>query len=484
MNNVSEELQDKSLFHTDLFIDGKWQSTEKHFSVSNPANRTQLAEVAFANETEIDDAIRAAHRAFVAWKKVDVAQRAKVLSRWCGLLHENKEDLGRLMNMEQGKPYREAVGEIKYAASYLEYYSEEAKRIKGDLLSSPFANAHTLVLKQPVGVVGIITPWNFPAAMFIRKVAPALAAGCTCVVKPDERTPLTAYAIMELGRRAGLPPGVVNMITGDPPEIGKRLATHPKVAKISFTGSTQVGKLLMRWASGTVKRISLELGGNAPFIVFSDADLEEAVKGLMLSKFRNSGQTCICVNRVFVHASVIKPFAVLLEKAIHALKVGDSITDYDLGPLIDESAVHKVDRLVRGACDAGAHLCCGGKRLKPDQLFYAPTVLKGVTPDMDIFKEEIFGPVVTLIPFEAEEEVLEMANNTPYGLASYFYTRDAGRIWLISKELEYGMVGVNTGSISTAWAPFGGIKQSGFGREGSAYGMEEYLQIKYVNWHE
>ncbi len=484
MDRFRDLLQDKELLRTGNFIDGKWVDPVERadITVFNPATGEEVARVYKAGEEDLECAVKSAAGRFKEWRNSPVNVRTRILRKWSELLHRHKEDLAIIMTTEQGKPLHEATGEIKYAASYLEYYAEEVKRIEGDILPSPFQQSKILVLKQAVGVVGIITPWNFPAAMFVRKLAPALAAGCTCIVKPDERTPLTALAVMELGRRAGLPPGVVNMVTGDPPEIGAILATHKDIAKLSFTGSTRVGKILTRLASDSVKRLSLELGGNAPFIVFADTDLNAAVEGLIASKFRNAGQTCICVNRVFVESTILQAFVDILKEKVLGLRVGPGMEGCDVGPVIDRKAIEKLDRLVQEARSKGADLCCGGTVMEYGEQFYAPTILNSVTPDMDIFKEEIFGPIVSISSFETEEEAIRMANNTSYGLASYLFTQDAGRIWRVTEALEYGMVGVNTGTISTAWAPFGGVKQSGFGREGSKYGIEEYLQLKYINW--
>ena len=485
MDILYEQLSDKSLMKTGNFIAGEWlPATDENtqIPVINPADGQVVARVFKASKQLCEKAIASAKIAFTDWRNSSPKKRTNVLQAWNALLHQHKRDLALIMTMEQGKPLGEAEGEIKYAASYLEYYAEEVKRIKGDILPAPDRSSKIIVAKEPVGVVGIITPWNFPVAMFVRKLAPALAAGCTCIVKPDERTPLSALAVMELGRRAGIPPGVVQMITGDPPEIGACLATHPDVAKLSFTGSTRVGKHLMALAASTVKRLSLELGGNAPFIVFSDADIPAAVEGLIASKFRNTGQTCVCVNRVFVHEDIHDAFVSILKEKVKELRIGSGLEGCDVGPMIDEQAMNKVERLVQDACQRGAEVCCGGQRMALGPHYYEPTVLSGVTREMDIFKEEIFGPVVSITSFTETEEVIRMANDTPYGLASYVYSKDASVIWRITEALEYGMVGVNTGSISTAWAPFGGVKQSGFGREGSAYGMDEYLQLKYINW--
>ncbi len=407
-------------------------------------------------------------------------ERSRILRKWFDLLLENAEDLAKIMVLEQGKPLREAIGEIKYAASYVEFYAEEAKRIYGDVLPSPFLKSRVFVVKEPVGVVGIITPWNFPAAMMVRKMAPALATGCTCVIKPDERTPLTAFAVCELARRAGFPDGTINVITGVPDEIGKRLTGNSLIRKISFTGSTEVGKQLMRQAAENVQRITLELGGNAPFIVFDDANIEQAVEGLIIAKFRNTGQTCVCANRIFIQESVKKSFIKLLHEKVAKLSIGNGMENKDIVPLIDENAVCKLENLLSEAKTCGAKILLGGKKSDLGGTFFETTIISEINPQMKIFQTELFGPVITIISFRDEQEVIDLANDTKYGLASYFYAKDSSRIWRVAEKLEYGMVGVNTGAISSAHVPFGGIKESGFGREGSKYGLEDYLNLKYI----
>lgn len=475
-------MQDPALWKSACYVDGEWTGSSGGaiLAVTNPCSGEVIGTVPALDAGTVTQAIEAAAAAFVRWRDLLAAERARLLSRWHALIMEHAGDLARIMVAEQGKPLREALGEIRYAASYIEYYAGEAIRIGGDLLPSPFPGTRVLILKQPVGVVGIITPWNFPAAMMTRKIAPALATGCTCVVKPDESTPLTALAIAELASRAGFPPGVLNMVTGDPVMIGDLLTSNEKVRKISFTGSTEVGKLLMRKAAGQVKRITLELGGNAPFIVFGDADPEEAVTGLIDSKFRNAGQTCVCANRVFVHRSILDSFLALLKQRVAAFKVGDGMEESDIGPLINQQAVQKVETLVADAVAKGAVIAAGGRRHALGGNFFEPTILTGVNGAMQIFSTEIFGPVATLILFDKTEEVIAMANDTRSGLAAYFYTRDLSRVWQVAEALEYGMVGINSGIISSAAIPFGGVKESGFGREGSPYGINDYVNIKYV----
>ncbi len=477
-------LRDPSLLRTNLYINGEWRVPldGRRIPVFDPASGSWIAEIAHASERDIEEAIQVAYRSWQSWKNTLAKERGKLLRQWGEAMLQHKEDLGMIITREQGKPLREAVGEIIYAAQYLLFYAEEAVRTYGDIIPTPFDGARLLVLKQPVGPVGIITPWNFPVAMFVRKAAAALAAGCTCVIKPDERTPLSAYAVMELAHRIGFPAGVLNMLTGDPPQIGEMLATHPHIRKISFTGSTATGRLLMQWAAKVPKPVTLELGGNAPFIVFDDADIPSAVEGLIASKFRNSGQTCICVNRVFVHRRIAADFKKTLAAKLEALQIGPGVQNPDVGPLIDDKAYAKVEHLVDDAVQRGAELSCQLFEPHSRGLFYPPTIIAEVQPEMDIFRTEIFGPVISLIPFDDTAQVIQMANDTEYGLAAYFYTNNPGRIWTIAEALEYGMVGINTGRISTPHAPFGGVKASGFGREGSKYGIEEYLVTKYLNW--
>jgi succinate-semialdehyde dehydrogenase/glutarate-semialdehyde dehydrogenase len=474
------QLKDASLLKTSAFLNGAWTHTETTFPVTNPANGEHLADVADCTAEHTRMAVEAAAKAFPGWRKKTAAQRSAILKRWNDLIIENAEDLALLMTTEQGKPLAEARGEVRYAASFVEWFAEESKRAYGDIIPPHGPNLQLLVRKEPVGVVAAITPWNFPLAMVTRKVAPALAAGCTVVLKPSEETPLSALALAELAQRAGIPAGVFNVVTGmDAPAIGRELCANPMVRKLSFTGSTEVGKLLMRQCADTVKKVSLELGGNAPFIVFDDADLDAAVEGAMASKYRNAGQTCICANRLYVQAGVYDAFVEKFSKAVSAQKVGVG-TEHgvNIGPLINAEALEKVERLVADATSRGARVVTGGRSL--EGRFFEPTVLADVAPDMAVSREEIFGPVAPVASFETEEEVIALANDTPYGLAAYFYGRDVGRVFRVAEALEYGMVGVNTGILGTAVAPFGGVKESGIGREGSKYGLDEFLEVKFV----
>ena len=477
-------LREPILFSTKAFIDGQWCTSAdgKTFPVSNPATGALLGNLPDMGPLETQLAIAAAHRAFPEWKSRSAGERATLLRRWCDLLLAHQEDLGRILTAEQGKPLAEAIGEIRYGASFLEWFAEEAKRVYGDTIPGHEADKRILVLRQPVGVAGIITPWNFPNAMIARKVAPALAAGCTVVVKPAEATPFSALAMAVLAQEAGIPPGVINIVTAsDPAPIGEVLTTSPLVRKISFTGSTRVGKILMAQCAGTVKRLSLELGGNAPFIVFEDADIEAAVQGAISSKYRNAGQTCVCANRLLVQEKIAEEFAQKLTEATLALKVGEgNAPEANIGPLINAAALEKVQRLLNDAISKGAQILCGGKRHSLGGTFFEPTVLLNAKPDMELAQEEIFGPIAPIFTFTTETEAIQMANDTPYGLAAYFYTRDIGRAFRVAEGLEYGIVGLNTGLVSTAVAPFGGMKESGFGREGSRYGMDEFLEKKYL----
>lgn len=476
------KLRNNSIFKNQCLINGKWFDSDKNqeIEVVNPFNSEVIAKVPKLSKKQVESAILAADKSFQTWKKTSAFEKAILMNKWLQLIKENIEDLATIMVLEQGKPMSEAKGEINYAASYIEFYAEEAKRIYGDILPSPFTNSRVFVLKQAVGVVGIITPWNFPVAMMIRKIAPAIACGCTCVVKPDERTPLSALATIALAEKAGIPRGVINVVLGEPSEIGDIFTKHVLIKKISFTGSSRVGKVLMAKCADTVKKVTLELGGNAPFIVFDDANIDDAVEGLIVSKFRNGGQTCVCANRVFVHMKVADEFINKLAKKVKEFKVGNGLDNVDIGPLINEDAFNKIERLVNNAITKGAEICVGGKPHQLGGTFYEPTILKNVDSSMDMFNEEIFGPIAAIITFKSVEEVIKLANNTRHGLASYFYAKDHSKIWKVAEELEYGMVGVNTGGISSAWIPFGGIKESGFGREGSKYGVEDYLNIKYV----
>lgn len=476
-------LKDPSLLRSDAFIDGAWCKADDGATVEirNPADGSVVGTVPVMRGGETRRAIEAAARALPEWSKRTAKERAAVLRRFAEAMIANADDLAIIMTSEQGKPLAEARGEIGYAASFLEWFAEEGKRVYGEVIPTFRADARLMVLRQPVGVAAAITPWNFPAAMITRKLGPALAAGCTFVCKPAPQTPFSALALAELGRRAGLPDGVLNIVTGDAQAIGGELTSHPLVRKFSFTGSTAVGKTLLAQCAGTVKKVSLELGGNAPFIVFEDADLEAAVQGVMASKYRNTGQTCVCANRLFVHTRVYDEFAARLVTAVSALRVGAGLSGpTDQGPLIDERALAKVESHVADAVAQGARIASGGQRHKLGGNFYEPTVLLDVTPDMRVAREETFGPVAPLIRFTDEAEVLRLANDTAAGLAAYFYTRDLARSWRVQEALEYGIVGVNTGIFSTEVAPFGGVKESGLGREGSRHGIDDYTELKYV----
>ncbi|MDX2135759.1 MAG: NAD-dependent succinate-semialdehyde dehydrogenase [Saprospiraceae bacterium] len=477
-------LKDSNLLHPQAFINGAWTNADTHavFPVINPATGETIAGVADCGPAETARAIAAAEAALPAWKNKTAMQRGRILRAWHDLLLEHADDLAALMTAEQGKPLAEARGEVRYGATFVEWFAEEGKRVYGDIIPPQLPGQRLLVIKQPVGVVAAITPWNFPLAMITRKVAPALAAGCTVVVKPSEETPLTALALAELAQRAGMPAGVLNVVTGmDAPAIGRALTDSPVVRKLSFTGSTEVGKLLMRQCADTVKKISLELGGNAPFIVFDDADLDAAVEGAMASKYRNAGQTCICANRIFAQDGIYDAFLEKFAAAVAGQKVGPGAeSGVQIGPLINREALEKVARLVGDAVGKGARVVTGGRTHALGGTFFEPTVLADIHPDMNIVQEEIFGPVAPVARFATEDEVIRMANDTPYGLAAYFYGRDIGRVFRVAEALEYGMVGVNTGVLGTAVAPFGGMKESGIGREGSKYGIEEFVEVKYV----
>jgi succinate-semialdehyde dehydrogenase / glutarate-semialdehyde dehydrogenase len=465
------------------FVAGQWIAADdgKTFAVRNPADGSQLGAVPRLGRAETARAIEAAHQALKSWRQRTAKDRAGILRKWFTLVMENQAALARLMTAEQGKPLSEAMGEIAYAAGFIEWFAEEGKRIYGDVIPPHQADKRILVFKQPVGVVAAITPWNFPAAMITRKVAPALAAGCTVVLKPASQTPFSALALAALAESAGVPPGVFNVVTGQASEIGAVLTKSPLVRKLSFTGSTAIGKELTRQCADTLKKVSMELGGNAPFIVFADADLDAAVEGALVSKFRNTGQTCVCANRLLVHTQVYDAFADKLAVRVRQLAVGAGLKGAtDQGPLIDDNAVAKVEEHVADAVSKGAEIVCGGKRHALGGTFYEPTVLRNVRADMLVAREETFGPVAPLFRFTTDEEALAMANDTEFGLASYIYTRDIARLFKIAEGLEYGIVGANTGLISTEVAPFGGIKESGMGREGSKYGISDYLDIKYV----
>jgi len=476
-------LQDPKLFRQACYIDGGWIDTSAQGSidVDNPATGEVIGRVPRLGRAETRAAIDAAARAFPAWRKKTAKERAAVMRRWFDLMLANLEDLARLMTMEQGKPMVESRGEVAYAASFLEWFGEEAKRIYGDTIPAPWADKRIVVIKEPIGVVACITPWNFPLAMITRKAGPAIAAGCTVVLKPASQTPFSALALAELAERAGVPAGVFNVITGAAPEIGAELTSNAIVRKLSFTGSTEVGKQLMAQSATTVKKLSLELGGNAPFIVFDDADLDAAVDGAIQSKYRNTGQTCVCANRLLVQDVVYDAFAVKLAEAVKKLKPGPGVdAGATQGPLIDDRAVEKVESHIADATSKGAKVLVGGKRHALGGRFFEPTILVDVTPAMAIAREETFGPVAPLFRFSTEADAVALANDTEFGLAAYFYGRDIGRIWRVAEALEYGIVGINTGIISTEVAPFGGVKESGLGREGSKYGLEEFLEVKYL----
>jgi len=477
-------LKDPSLLKTDGLINGQWAAGASRFDVLDPATGAKLADVANLGPADAEQAITAANTAWPAWRSKTAKERSIILRKWFDLLMANQDDLGRILTAEQGKPHPEAKGEIAYGASFVEWFAEEAKRVNGETLPQFDNNRRLMVLKQPIGVCAAITPWNFPLAMITRKVAPALAAGCPVIIKPAELTPLTALAAAELAIRAGIPPGVLNMLCADSANsiaIGKVLCASDVVRHISFTGSTEVGRILMAQSAPTVKKLSLELGGNAPFIVFDDADLDAAVAGAMLSKYRNTGQTCVCTNRFLVQEGVHDAFAQKLAAAVAGLKVGNGLEDgVTQGPLIDGAGLAKVEELLADAVAKGARVVCGGKRHARGGTFFEPTVLSGATPAMRLAREEIFGPVAPIFSFREEADAVRMANDTEFGLAAYFYTRDIARAWRVGEALDYGMVGVNSGMISNEVAPFGGIKQSGIGREGSKYGIEDYLEIKYL----
>ena len=463
------------------FIDGQWSSGGPTYPVLNPATGELVANVQKAGAEETELAIDAANRALPAWRKLTAKERSQRLKRWGELMLNNQKDLATLLSREQGKPLAEAMGEVVYAASFLEWFAEEAKRAYGDVIPSHKADARIIVVKEAIGVVAAITPWNFPLAMVTRKVGPALAAGCTMILKPSEETPLSAFALAVLAEQAGIPAGVFNIVSGDAVAIGGALQASSIVRKLSFTGSTRTGKLLMRQAADTLKKVSLELGGNAPFIVFDDADLDAAVKGAMASKFRNTGQTCVCVNRFFIQDGVYDVFTAKLAEAVAAMRVGDALQgDTEQGPLINAAALAKVEAHVGDAVEKGAKVLCGGRRHALGGTFFEPTILTEASNDMLIAQEETFGPVAACFRFKDEAQVLALANDTPFGLSAYFYSRDIGRVWRMAEGLEAGMVGINEGIISTEVAPFGGIKESGLGREGSKYGLDDYLELKYL----
>jgi succinate-semialdehyde dehydrogenase/glutarate-semialdehyde dehydrogenase len=474
-------LKDPKLFRTQCYIDGSWVGSSLNLSVVNPATGAQLGTVPKLGAEEARRAIEAAERAWPAWRAKTAKERSVILRKWFDLMMANQEDLAQILTAEQGKPLTEARGEIAYGASFIEWFAEEGKRAYGDVIPQHQPDKRVLVIKQPIGVCALITPWNFPNAMITRKAGPALAAGCTVVIKPASQTPYSALAMAELGERAGIPKGVLNVLTGDSKAIGGELCASPKVRKLSFTGSTETGRVLMRQCADTVKKLSLELGGNAPFIVFDDADLDAAVEGALASKYRNAGQTCVCANRLYVQDGVYDTFAARLAEKVKGFKVGAGTEPgVVIGPLIDENGVKKVEAHVADALGKGAKVMLGGKRHSLGGLFFQPTVLTNVTPDMLVSHEETFGPVAPLIRFKTEDEVIRLANDTEFGLSGYFYSRDVGRIFRVAEAMETGIVGANVGIISTEIAPFGGVKQSGLGREGSKYGLEEYMEMKYI----
>jgi succinate-semialdehyde dehydrogenase / glutarate-semialdehyde dehydrogenase len=475
----SLSLKDAKLFREQCYIDGEWVSGQKTFPITNPATGETLGSVPDLGVAETKKAIDAAERAWPAWRAKTAKERAAILRKWFDLMMASQEDLAQILTAEQGKPLAEARGEIAYGASFIEWFAEEGKRAYGEVIPTHQADKRVLVIKQPIGVCAMITPWNFPNAMITRKAGPALAAGCTVVLKPAEQTPFSALAMAELAERAGIPKGVLNIITGDAPTIGGELCASAKVRKLSFTGSTEVGRILMRQSADTVKKLSLELGGNAPFIVFDDADIDAAVEGAIASKYRNAGQTCVCANRIYVQDGVYDAFAAKLADKVKGFKVGAGTEPgVVIGPLIDEQGLAKVEKHVADATGKGAKVILGGKKMKG--LFFEPTVITNVTPEMIVSYEETFGPVAPLIRFKSEDEVVKLANNTEFGLSGYFYSRDVGRVFRVAEQMEVGIVGANVGIISTEVAPFGGVKQSGLGREGSKYGIEEYLEVKYI----
>lgn len=476
------QLDASELVKNGSYINGRWHNSDNTFSVKNPADLQPLADVADAGKTQAEQAVQAASDSFAGWAAKPAAERSALLLDWYLLVMKHQDDLARLMTLEQGKPLAEAKGEIAYGASYLQWFAEEAKRLYGDTIPAPSADKRIIVQRQPVGVVAAITPWNFPNAMLARKAAAALAAGCTFVVKPAHQTPLSALALAELSQQAGIPPGVFNVVCGtDAKAIGEVLTQDPRVAKFSFTGSTAVGKVLAKQCADTVKRVSMELGGNAPFIVFDDADLDAAAEGLMASKFRNAGQTCVCANRILVQSSIYDAFIEKFVEKVKMLRIGDGLEKgTDIGPLIDDKALQKVTELTQSALDDGATLLLGGHHHSFGERFFQPTVLGDVTAEMTISQQEIFGPVAAIQQFDTEQDAIELANSTEYGLAAYFYSRDIGRVFRVSQALQFGMVGVNEGMVSNAAAPFGGVKQSGYGREGSKYGLDDYTDIKYL----
>ncbi|WP_455372319.1 NADP-dependent succinate-semialdehyde dehydrogenase [Limibacillus halophilus] len=477
------KLSDESLLRQQCYIDGAWTGADggATIEVTNPATGEVLGTVPKMGADETRRAIEAADKALPAWRAKTAKERAQIMRRWFDLMMENQDDLGRILTAEQGKPLAEAKGEIAYGASFIEWFAEEAKRVYGDVIPGHQPDKRIVVIKQPIGVVAAITPWNFPNAMITRKAGPALAAGCSIVIKPASQTPFSALAMAELAERAGIPKGVFNVVTGSASAIGGEMTGNPIVRKLTFTGSTEIGKVLMKQCADTVKKVGMELGGNAPFIVFDDADLDAAVEGAVASKYRNAGQTCVCANRLYVQEGVYDAFAEKLAAAVAKMKVGNGMEDgVAQGPLIDQAAVEKVEEHIADALSKGAKVAIGGKRHELGQTFFEPTILTGVTQEMAVAREETFGPVAPLFKFKDESDVIGMANDTEFGLAAYFYARDLGRVWRVAEAVEYGIVGINTGIISTEVAPFGGVKESGIGREGSKYGIDDFVEIKYL----
>ena len=478
------KIQNQELFQTRCYINGNWVNSNNNetIEVNNPSDLKNIGSVPKCGRNEAKIAIEAAEKALPKWKSKTAKERSILLRKWFDLIMLHQEDLAKIMTIEQGKPINESRGEIGYGASFIELYAEEGKRVYGETIPDPLSDRRIFVIKQPIGVVAAITPWNFPSSMITRKAGPALAVGCTIVIKPASQTPYSALALGVLAEEAGIPKGVINIITGSAKEIGMELSTNPIVKKLSFTGSTEVGKILLAQSASTVKKVSMELGGHAPFIVFEDANIDQAVIGAVQSKFRNTGQTCVCANRIFVHTSIYDEFVQKFTKAVEKIKVGDGMEENVVsGPLIDEYSLAKVKEHVEDAVNTGAKIVIGGDMHNLGGNFYQPTILSHVTTKAKITYEETFGPVAPVYKFSSEQEVIKMANDTPYGLASYFYSRDIGRIWRVAEELEYGMVGVNTGLTSKAEIPFGGVKESGLGREGSRFGIDEYLEIKYIS---
>ncbi|MBI5129404.1 MAG: NAD-dependent succinate-semialdehyde dehydrogenase [Rhodopseudomonas palustris] len=479
-SSLRDRLKDPSLLREQCFIDGAWTG-KGSIAVTNPANGSEICRIPSLGAAEATAAVEAAERAFPAWAKLTAKQRSNILRKWFELIVANREDLALILTSEQGKPLTEALGEVDIGAAYVEFFAEEARRVYGETIPTQRADARLIALKQPIGVCAAITPWNFPNSMITRKVSPALAAGCTVVLKPAEETPFSALALAVLAEKAGLPKGVFNIVTGDAPPIGQVFCEHPAVRFVGFTGSTEVGKILYRQSAVGVKKLGLELGGNAPFIVFDDADIDAAVEGAMVSKYRNMGQTCVCANRLYVQDGVYDAFVEKLAAKVKAMKIGDGTEQgVTQGPLINEAAVEKTEKHIADAVSHGAKVITGGKRHALGGTFFEPTVLANVRPDALVAHEETFGPLAPVFRFTTEDEVIKLANASPFGLASYFYARDLGRVWRVAEALESGMVGVNSGLITTEVAPFGGVKESGLGREGSHHGIEEYVEIKYV----